>query len=223
MKRFSVAGVCLFVLVACLSPRGARAQQFVLDTGTPTSGTYPILNNSDWFAAEFYATAGETITDLSAYLTSMTGNGDTFAFDIYTNGGGSFLSTRNSSLSTLLAFSATGTYSASGWNTASVDWVVPTSGDYWLAIEGDTLVGRSLPTFDAEEETSSSTGTVPALGLAYDSGVQFSTSNAVPIGLEVTAASVPEPAGWWFLLGGGILVVWLRGGRRPSVQMPSAV
>jgi hypothetical protein len=76
MKKSRTIGVFLFALAACLSPRGARAQPFILDTGTPTSGTYPILSNSQWFAAEFVATAGETITALSAYLTSMSGNGD---------------------------------------------------------------------------------------------------------------------------------------------------
>jgi len=214
MKTFSVAGVCLLVSVACLSPRGAHAGQFVLDTGTPASSTFPIVSNADWYAAEFYATAGETITDLSAYLTSMTGNGDNFAFDVYTDGSGGFLSARNSALSGFLAFSAIGTFSAAGWNTTSVDWVVPASGDYWLAIEGDTAGTHNLPTFDAQKETSVSTGSAPALAFAGDTGTGFKTSNGAPIGLEVTAATVPEPAGWWFLAGGGILAFCLRGGRR---------
>jgi hypothetical protein len=233
MKRLSIAGLCLFAFVGCLSPRGVRAQQYVLDTGTPTSGTYPILNNADWFAAEFSVQAGETITQLSAYLSSISsGNGDNFAFDIYSNDSGAFASTRNAQLSTLLVYTATGTYSASGWNATSVDWVVPTSGDYWLAIEGDTSASFP-PSFDAEEETSSGTGAVPALAFAYDSGTGFKTSTGVPIGLEVTAASVPEPAGWWFLAGGGVLMIWLRGDRRrpgrgiagprSGVQMPSVV
>jgi len=214
MKIFSAAGLCLLGSVASLLPHGVRAGQFDLDTGAPTSGTYVILNNMDWFAGEFSAQAGETITQLSAYLTSMTGNGDSFAFDIYADDGGSFLATRNSSLGRFLAYSATGTYSAPGWNATDVDWVVPASGDYWLAIEGDTPGTHNLPTFDVEEGTSNGTGTVPALAFAFDSGVQFKTSGAVPIGLEVTATTVPEPAGWWFLAGGGVLLFCLRGDRR---------
>jgi hypothetical protein len=100
---------------------------------------------------------------------------------------------------------------ASGWNSTSVDWVVPTSGDYWLAIEGDTAGTHNLPTFDAQEEASVSTGMVPALAFAFDSGTGFRTAGAEPIGLEVVA--VPEPAGWWFLAGGGILALFFRGDR----------
>jgi hypothetical protein len=220
VKTLRLSGVCLLALAACLLSRGVRAQQFVLDTGAPVSGNAVILSNGEWFAAEFYATAGETITELSAYLTSMTGNGNNFAFDIYVSAGGSFLTTRNAQLNTLLAFSATGTFQASGWSTTAVDWVVPESGDYWLAIEGDSTATHNKPTFDVQEETSLGTGTVPALAFAYDTGTEFATSGAVPIGLEVTAAAaVPEPSGWWFLAAGGIVAFCLRGGHRRGVVM----
>ncbi len=205
MKKMLMLGVANTLIFAALILPG-RAQQFILDSGTPTSGTYPILSNSEWFAGEFAATAGETITQLSAYLTSMTGNGDHFAFDIYSDNGGSFLNTRNSSLSPSLT--ATGTYSAPGWSSTSVNWTVPTTGNYWLAIEGNTPGTRNLPTFDVEEETSSSTGTEPALAFAYDTGTQFKTSGAPPIGLEVT---IPEPAvGPLALLGLLVLSAWTK-------------
>jgi hypothetical protein len=212
MKRVSLAAPCLLALAACLPPRSAHADPFVLDTGTPTTSTYPVFNNADWFAAEFYAPAGTTITQLSVYIASIaSGNGDTFAFDIYTDDGGTFLSTRNAQLSPLLAYSATGTYTASGWNPTSVDWVVPTSGDYWIAVEGNTPGTRNLPNFDLEQETSATTGTAPALAFAYDHGTQFSTSAGIPFGVEITAA--PEPAGWWFLAGGALLLLSLRARR----------
>jgi hypothetical protein len=190
----------VLLLAVFILPHRASAQQFILDSGTPTGTAFPILSNSQWFAGEFAATAGQTVTQLSAYLTSMTGNGDNFAFDIYEDDGGAFLNTRNSSLSQLLEFTDPGTYAAPGWNTTSASWVVPATGDYWLAIEGDTPGTRNLPTFDAQEETSAGTGTVPALAFALDTGTQFKTSGAVPIGLEVTAVAAPLPSGLWMSL-----------------------
>lgn len=225
MRRMILLGIPqILVLAAFLLPERAGAT-FVLDSGTPTSSTFPILNNTDWDAAEFSATAGETITQLSTYLTSMTGNGDNFAFDIYYNtaNGVNFLGTRNAQLSPdgLIALTATGTYAASGWNSTSVNWVVPTTGDYWLAIQGDAPGTRSLPNFDAQEETSASTGTVPALAFAYDSGISFATGSGVPIGLEVTVAAVPEPATWGSIAAGGLLVLCVWTARRRVISSAS--
>jgi MYXO-CTERM domain-containing protein len=187
------------VVVSSFISSEARAQSFILDSGVPATTTYPIMNNADWFAGEFSATAGETVTDLSVYMHSIaSGNGNNFAFVIYTDDNGAFLTTRNANLSGngLVELTATGTFTAAGWNTSTVDWTVPTTGNYWLAVEGNTPGTRNLPNYDLVQETGTATGTVPALAFAYDSGTQFSTSTGVPIGLEVTVAAVPEPASW---------------------------
>jgi len=220
MNRTSLAGIAKILVGAALNlPRLAVAQSFDLDTGTPAGTAFPILNNSTWYAAEFAATAGQTVTGLSAYLTSMTGNGDNFAFDIYTDNNGSFLSTRNSSLSQYLELAATGTYSSPGWSSVSASWTVPATGLYWLAIEGDTAGTHNLPTYDAQEEVSATTGTAPALAFALDTGTQFKTSGAVPIGLEVTVQNAPEPAAAPLALLGGLVIYVLT---KPRRQLPSA-
>lgn len=198
MKDRIKLSIALGLLVALLIlPGRASAQEFILDSGTPAGTAFPILSNSQWFAGEFAATAGQTVTQLSAYLTSMTGNGDNFAFDIYQDNGGSFLNTRNSSLGNLLEFTDTGTYTAPGWSRASANWNVPATGNYWLAIEGNTPGTRNLPTFDAQQEISAGTGTAPALAFALDSGTQFKTSGAPPIGLEVAVSAAPLPSAFW--------------------------
>ncbi|HTR41699.1 MAG TPA: hypothetical protein VMH87_08800 [Pseudomonadales bacterium] len=203
----------ILVLAAFALSDRAGAQQFILDSGTPTSSTFPILNNSQWFAAEFSATAGQTITQLSTYLTSLTGNGNNFAFDIYQDSysGISFLGTRNAQLSPFLEFTATGTYTGPGWSSTTVSWVVPATGNYWVAIQGNTAGNRNLPNYDVQEETSATTGTVPALAFATDTGTQFSSVNAPAIGLQVTATAVPEPATWSLIVVAGILgrFVWV--------------
>jgi len=178
-------------------PRIASAA-FILDTGTPTgSGGPVVLNGSQWLAGEFSATAGETITSLSAYLdnTATTGAGSTFTFDIYSGTG--FLNTRG----VTPVFSAAATFSADGWNTTAVDWVPTTSGNYWLALQLPAASGRNPPAFDAPLETGAGTGTVPAIAFAYaGSSGQYTLSNADPVGLEVTA--VPLPASAWLFASG---------------------
>jgi hypothetical protein len=136
--------------------------------------------------------AGQNITGLSAYLTE--GNGqpnDTFTFDVYSGSG--FTTTRESLLSPV--YSATGVFSANGWNTATANWTPTVSGDYWLALQvGSTTDTKGL---DLPVESSTATGTVPALAFAYfGSGTnsKYSTAGAPAIGLEVTAAPVPLPA-----------------------------
>jgi hypothetical protein len=189
-----------------LSPGIANAS-FVLDTGTPTSTSGPaLLNSSQWLAGEFAVTAGEDITSLSAYLTQGAGQvGDTFNFDIYSNSG--FINGR--SYGNSLVYSATGTYTASGWNTTAVNWVPTATGSYWLALQltsGNKNVsnpsGRAEQGLDASVEASATTGTVPALGFAYlGSGTlgQYTTAGASPIGLQINAAPVPLPAAVWLL------------------------
>jgi hypothetical protein len=175
-----------------------------------------VLNGSQWLAGEFAATAGETITSLSAYLdsTATTGNGSTFTFDIYS--GTPFLNTRGLTP----VFTTTATFTANGWNTTAVDWVPTTSGDYWLALQLPAASGRNPPAFDAPLETGAGTGTVPALAFAYaGTSGQYTLSNADPIGLEVSA--VPLPASVWLFASGLLAGVGTAFRRRRSTA-PSA-
>jgi hypothetical protein len=192
MKRLiTLTGIAIAVVI--FMPV-ARAQEFLLDSGTPASSTMPILSNNQWFGAEFQATAGDTITQLSAYLApNLNSAGATFTFDIYEDDGGAFLNTRNVNLGPLLFNTTTATFNTTGWTSASVDWTVTTTDNYWLVIEENSTLPRNRPTFDVPEETSAGTGTAPAEAFAISSGTQFTTASAPPIGLEVTATPVPEP------------------------------
>jgi len=207
-KTTFIGGALLAVLLA----PGIASASFVLDTGTPTgTGAPEILSTAQWVAGEFSITAGQTVTALSAYLTQGVGQpGDTFAFDIYSSTG----FTGRSSGRTLLK-TVTATFAANGWNTAAVNWTPTTTGNYWLALQvSSTTQTKGL---DLPVETSASTGTVPAGGFAYlGSGTnsQYTTSGALPIGLEVTAASpVPLPATAW-LLGSGVFGLGAMARRR---------
>ncbi len=204
-SAMSVAGMAAVVL----TPGMANAS-FVLDTGAPTSTSAPILLSSTQFiAGEFAATAGDTIVDLSADLPQGVGQpGDTFTFDIYSNSG--FTGRANGRQ---LAFTATGTFTANGWNSTAVNWTPTATGDYWLALQVASPTNtRGL---DAPLETSTSTGTAPALAFAYTgTNGQYTLSSAYPIGLEVTdaASPVPLPASAWLL--GSALLAGVRSMRR---------
>ncbi|MDR3416919.1 MAG: hypothetical protein P4L83_12100 [Nevskia sp.] len=197
--RKSIAAV---VGAAILVPAAASAS-FVLDTGTPAGSSTYVLSTSQYFAGEFAVNGGDTITDLSAYLTQGAGSvGDTFTFAIYGSSG--FTSRANQRPAPL--YTATGTYSADGWNTTNVNWTPTTTGDYWLALQvSSTSQTHGL---NAPGEVSASTGTAPALAFAYANGAsgQYTTSGAPAIGLEVsdTPAPVPLPGAVW-LLGSGML------------------
>lgn len=180
---------------------GVAEADFVLDTGLPTGTGGPVvLSSSQWLAAEFAATAGADITDFSAYLTQGSGQpGDTFTFDVYSASG----FTNRSSSRPAAVFSATGTFTANGWNVTAVNWTPSSSGDYWLALQVSSP--NQTKGLDAPVEASATTGTAPALGFAYaPSSGQFTTSGAPSIGLEITESTpVPIPGGI-LLLGSGM-------------------
>jgi hypothetical protein len=168
--------------LAAVQPNIASASTFILDTGTPQGTTFPILNSIDWYAAEFSATAGETITQLSAYLNpNIGGQGTAFTFAIYSSTG--FIGGRNLTAE----YSVGATFESSGWNSAAANWAVPTTGDYWVVLE------MSSSALDLVTETSDTTGTVPALAFAdaTSSSHIFSTETADPFGIEVTATPLP--------------------------------
>jgi hypothetical protein len=204
--------------IAALSP-GLAFADLILDPGTPplTGTSAAVLNSSDWYAEEFSVSAGETITQLSAFLTQGIGNpNDTFTFDLY-SASGTFLGASNGTREAVTD-AATGTFAANGWNSVSVNWSNLTAGNYWLAVEVTSTQqtrGLDLPT-----ESSASAASATASPLAYafaGTNHQFATTGAPPdVGLQVTAASpVPLPAAGW-LLGSGIVALIGAARRRRS-------
>ncbi len=198
MPRFSR----ILLLAAMAVPGMANAQEFILDTGTPPGNTaQPILNTVNSYAAEFSATAGETLSQFSAYLApniGSTGN-TTFSFILY---GSSLINNRNP----VSLYSVFGTFSGTtGWSSASANYKIATTGDYWLAVEE----GSTGTAFDLPQEASTTTGTVPALGFAYKGTGPTFQLNSTAIGLEVSV--VPEPVTYGILAGFGLLVISLRG------------
>jgi hypothetical protein len=139
----------------------------------------------------------------SAYLSHTTSQTGYFTFDLYTT----LPSNANRSAQPVFTpVTATFSTPTGGWNSASVNWVLPSTGDYWLVIRA------SGDSFDAPLETSSSTGPKPAVAFAYAStSGYFSTTGAPAIGLEVVAAPEPESYG---LLGLGLASLVLIGRRR---------
>jgi hypothetical protein len=177
--------------VAAFAP-SAHAS-FLLDSGVPNGTGAPlVLNSADSLAGEFYAPAGGQVTELSAWLASGTSSSGTVTFTIYSNTttlGGNFIGARSNTLVT----EATGTAAFSGttgWLSSSVNWTPSSSGYYWLALSVSRPTG-----LDAPVESSTSTGTVPALEFAdAGSSGQFAQMNN-GIGLEVTAVPLPGAAG----------------------------
>ena len=206
------------IAAAVLLAPGVSGATMLLDTGIPNlNGPAASLSTVSWSAAEFVAQAGEDVTSLSAYVTAGDGKGkpgDSFTFDIYS--ASSFIGVRTGQLGTPLA-TATATYENDGWTTAAVNWITPgaagTSADYWVALEvSSTSMTNGL---DLPEETSNLTGTVPAAGFATLSSGKFTTSGALPIGIEVTATSpVPLPPAAW-LFGSGLFGLGLLRRRKP--------
>jgi hypothetical protein len=195
-NRIGIFGAVLAALV--LAPAMANAG-LVLDTGTPTTGASDEeLDTSQWFAAEFALTGGQTVTSISAYLSQGLGApGDTYTLDIFSSTG--FIGRLSGQT---LDYTTNGTFTSNNaWNTTSANWTAPTSGNYWLALE----VTSTSQTKGLDLLTTSNNGTAPALAFAYlgsNTNNQFTLSGAPSVGLQVNA--VPLPAAAW-LLGTGLL------------------
>jgi hypothetical protein len=193
-------------LAAALLSPGLASASLVLDTGAPTGSGLDTFNSGTWYAEEFYLSAGQSITSLSAYLALPSGgslataNGTPFTFAVYANSGagGSFIAASAANRSADEVYSTGGTFTANGWTSAAASFTASTSGDYWFAVQQTT--SGSAYTLDAQTEASTSTGTAPALGYAIYStsaGSKYQLSSGDPIGMQVTA--VPLPAGIWRL------------------------
>jgi hypothetical protein len=194
-------------LAAALLSPGMASAGFILDTGTPTGSGSDTFNSTTWYAEEFYAYAGESITTLSAYLTLPSGGslatptGTPFTFGIYENSGpgGAFTDNTAANIAANEVYTTAGNFSVNGWNSTTAGWTASTSGYYWLAVQ-QTSPGTTYQ-LDAPTEASTSTGTAPDLGFAIyasKAGAEYIPSTTKdPIGLEVTA--VPLPAGIWLL------------------------
>ena len=163
----------------------------VLDTGEPTGTGGPLtLSSSQSLAGEFYVAAGEDVTAVSAWLAPNGSDSGTVTFTIYSNTDttGTFINGRSNTHVTEVT--GTAEFSGTGWLTTSVSWFPVASGDYWLTL--------SVPTgtvLDAPLETSTSTGSAPALGFASAGTSNIFQSMSNGIGLEVTAVPLPASAG----------------------------
>jgi hypothetical protein len=208
MMQAGKLGQGFYALVATVGLLGAANEaqaSFVLDTGTPTGSSQLILSTAQSFAAEFSIGAGETVTDLSAYLMPNSGNANTFEFEIFSNSP-TFIGSRSPTLVYSTSATVTTTSGAPGWDSVAADWTPTTGGDYWLAI----LEPNTGTTLDVQSEASTSSGTAPALafGLTNTPGNRYA-SLGTGIGLEVTAVPLP-PSLWLMLSGLGGLAATLR-------------
>jgi hypothetical protein len=199
--------------LAAVVPQVASAS-FILDTGSnPGGGASPVLNASNWYAAEFTLAAGETIGDVAAYITQGAGQvGNTFTWDLYSTSG-TFIGGSNLTREAATA-TATGTFSGAGWNTTNVEsgtvnWSSVGPGTYWIALQ---VSGSSqTPGLDLPTESTTTGGTAPATAFAYagtNHEFETETSASYAVGLEITAqpSTVPLPGPAW-LLGGGLLAL----------------
>lgn len=202
---------------AALLP-GVASASLVLDTGTPPTTTPDVvLNTSQFFAAEFSLTAGETIDSLSAYLTQGAGQpGNTFTWDIY-SASSTFLGANRAAP----VFTTTGTFTANGFNTTSTNFTATATGDYWVALQVSSKT--QTPGLDLPTESSTTSGTAPAIAFADAiNNNRFALETADPVGIQVDATSaVPLPAGVW-LLGSGLLALGSGVRRRNAKKMVGA-
>jgi PEP-CTERM motif len=216
--KFKLAFVAAFSL-AVMQPNLASASSYILDTGTPAAGaSFPILNQGQWFAAEFSATAGQTITDLSAYLNQSGGAGTTFTFAIYSDATG-FIGERTAPTP---VYTVGSTFEANGWTSSTANWTVPTTGDYWVAVEMSSC-SRNCPMLDLVTEASDSTGTAPALAFASaEANHVFALETTSPFGIEVGVASAVPEAGTWAMMMLGFAGIGLMAYRRRGPALTAA-
>jgi len=209
-KSLGSIGLLMGLAAFAMLP-GVASASLVLDTGTPDGSTGSFaLSSSSWLAAEFTTTTAENITSLSAYLTQGVGEpNDTFTFDL--DASSNFLNTRTSSR-TVIA-SATGTFTANGWNANSSNFTVNgaavsnftlAAGTYWLALQ--VASPNNTKGLDAPGESSPTNGTAPAIAFAYaGTNGQFTENGAQAFGVQIAGTpAVPLPASVW-LLGSGLL------------------
>lgn len=189
------------LLAAALAP-GAASAAYILDTGTPSGSQSLILGTQYSFAAEFQVTAGEQIGELSAYLTPNGSNpalGDNFTFNIY-SANSPFINAASATRGPIV-YSATGTYTASGWNSVATSWTPTTSGDYWVALTVQAASSTyQSGTLDLPTETSASTGTAPAISFAALTSGKYQTNTTDAFGVQISP--VPLPAAGLLLLSG---------------------
>jgi PEP-CTERM motif len=169
----------------------------ILDTGTPTQFSAPLIISSNAsVAVEFAVTQGETLQSLSLYLTpnSLSQPNGFVTLSLY-----SVNLTNTAVVSPVTQFQLQ--YTASGWNTANVNYTIPTTGNYWF-----TLQTSGSNEYDAPEEATQPTGTAPAIEFAQKGSREYSPSSTVSFGIQVTAT--PEPSTWALVMGGlGLLAL----------------
>ena len=205
--------IALALALAVVGPGIASASTLVLDTGTPpldSSGnpttSLAVLNTADWYAAEVYLSAGETVTQLSAYMyQGVGGPSGSFTWDIYSSAN----FTANSHISPLYSDTSGVFNTSNAWNATAVNWTPTTSGYYWVALQvSSTSQTRGI---DLPLESSATSGNLPATAFAFAGTNHQYNLSSNGFGIEVSA--VPLPAAVW-LLGSGLMGLGLFGRRR---------
>ena len=190
MKKYAAS----IALTTLLMAAGHAQAAFVVDTGTPTGGVINalVLDSANSFAGLVNFSQASTINSINSYLLDNSGGyGGNYQVSLYSNNAGKVGG---------LLDSATETYTADGWNSASaLNWAV-NSGNYWVAIEGAT---DGSSNFVAPVGTPSS-----LLSTAFNDGTTHLNSgykvyNGLNFGLQVDAtavAAVPEPGEYMLML-----------------------
>jgi len=202
MKSFNVA---VIVIASIFLSHVASAQTYLVNTGTPTGGSFLEVDSIQSVAAEFNIQAGQTVTSIAPYLTQgIAQPGQFFTLDIY-----STLPGRNGGV---LDYTVSAQWETNGFTAVSTNWTPTVAGNYWVAVGN-----ASGNNFDVETLSSTNTGSPAALGYEYStSSGSFTAAGAPGFGLEIVAT--PEPASWALSLVcvGALGVVYLF--RRAAVQ-----
>ena len=129
--------------LAAVQPNTASASTLILDTGTPQGTMYPVLEPGTGFAAEFGHRGSDDHPAIDHLQAGTGGQGTAFTFAIYSDTG--FIGSRN--LAAQFQYSIGATFESNGWNGAAANWTVPTSGNYWVAVEMGSC-SRNCPQLD---------------------------------------------------------------------------